>query len=99
MDSSDELKRDAYCGDLSNETEADLLEDVYHYITKKQYREGLTQNQKRIIRKKITIFYVVDGEMMYKKKLIGNNEVCLIGIIIAYAYSCFKYAGAGCKIH
>ena len=89
MDSSDELKRDAYCGDLSNETEADLLEDVYHYITKKQYREGLTQNQKRIIRKKITIFYVVDGEMMYKKKLIGNNEVCLICIIIAFAYSCF----------
>ena len=37
MDSSDELKIDANCGDLSSETEADLLEDVYHYITKKQY--------------------------------------------------------------
>ena len=51
MDFSDKLKRDANCGDLSNEMEADLLEDIYHYITKKRYREGLTQNQKRIVRK------------------------------------------------
>ena len=44
-------------------------------------------------------FYVVDGEMMYKKKLIGKNEVCLIG---SYNYSTCThtlYAGAGCKIH
>ena len=44
-----------------------------------QDREGLTQIQKRIIRKKATNFYVVNGEMMYKKMLIGKNEVCLIG--------------------
>ena len=56
MDSSDELKIDANCGDLSNETQADLLEDVYHYIAKKQYREGLTQSQKMIIRKRQQIF-------------------------------------------
>lgn len=61
--------------DLSNENEADLLEDVYLYLTKKQYREGLAQNQKRIIRKKATNFYVADGEMLYKKKLKGKNEV------------------------
>ena len=56
MDSSDELKRDANCGDLSNETDADLLEDVCHYITKKQYREGLTQNQKGSLEKRQQIF-------------------------------------------
>ena len=62
------------CGDLSNETEADLLEDVYLYLTKRQYREGLTQNQKKIVRKKATNFYVADGEMVYKKKLKAKNE-------------------------
>jgi len=61
MAASDE---DDHCGD---EAETDLLEDVYLYLTKKQYREEMTQNQKRIIRRKATNFRTVDGELMCTK--------------------------------
>jgi len=71
MAASDE---DDHCGD---EAETDLLEDVYLFLTKKQYREGMTQNQKRIIRRGATNFRTVDGKLVCTKKLKGTNEVGL----------------------
>ena len=54
----------------------DLLEDVWLYLREKKYRDGITQNQKRVIRKKALNFYLTDaGEMIYKKKQKGKNEV------------------------
>ena len=38
MASADE--EDNHCGDVTDESETDLLEDVYLYLTKKQYHEG-----------------------------------------------------------
>ena len=55
--------------------EYDLLEEVYIYLTEKKYKEGLTQNQKRVIRKKAANFCIVNGEMIFKKKLRGTKEV------------------------
>ena len=48
------------------------LEDVYQYVTNNKYRYGLTNNQKRVIRKKAKSFHVSDGEMMFKKKKIES---------------------------
>ena len=55
--------------------ECDLLEEVYVYLTEKKYKEGLTQNQKCVIRKKAANFCIVNGEMIFKKKLRGTKEV------------------------
>ena len=69
-------EEDNHCGDVTDESETDLLEDVYLYLTKKQYlHEGITQNQKRVIRRKATNFHTADGEMMFSKKKKGKNEV------------------------
>ena len=73
MASADE--EDNHCGDVTDESETDLLEDVYLYLTKKQYHEGITQNQKRLIRRKATNFHTADGEMMFSKKKKGKNEL------------------------
>ena len=61
--------------DSLSDDDNDLLEDVYHYLTEKQYKDGLNQNQKRVIRKKANNFYIADGEMIFKKKQRGKNEV------------------------
>ncbi|XP_065899898.1 uncharacterized protein [Dysidea avara] len=60
---------------FEDELETDTLEDVYVYVTRKQYREGLTQNQKRIVRRKAANFCVVDGELVFRKKHKGKDEV------------------------
>ncbi|XP_065892445.1 uncharacterized protein [Dysidea avara] len=60
---------------FEDELETDTLEDVYVYMTRKQYREGLTQNQKRIVRRKAANFCVVDGELVFRKKHKGKDEV------------------------
>ena len=62
---------------FEDELETDTLEDVYVYVTRKQYREGLTQNQKRIVRRKAANFCVVDGELVFRKKHKGKDEVWL----------------------
>ena len=61
--------------DSLSDDDNDLLEDVYHYLTEKRYKDGLNQNQKRVIRKKANNFYIADGEMIFKKKQRGKNEV------------------------
>jgi len=40
----------------------DLLEDVhyYNYLTEKRYKDGLNQNQKRVIRKNANNIFIVD---------------------------------------
>ena len=53
-------------------TDYDLLREVYLYVTERKYQEGLTNNQKRVIRKK---YYLDKGEMYFKNKLRGKHEV------------------------
>ena len=50
-----------------HDVEADLLESVYVYLTEGKYQEGVSANQKRIIRKKAANFRIVNGEMIFKK--------------------------------
>ena len=57
------------------EAGADLLESVYIYITEGKYQEGLSANQKRVIRKKAVNFRIVNGEMIFIKKRRGKEEV------------------------
>ena len=51
---------------------ADLLESVYIYITEGKYQEGLSANQKRVIRKKAVNSRIVNGEMIFIKKRRGT---------------------------
>ena len=67
--------------DSLNDDDNDLLEDVYRYLTVQQYKDGLNPNQKRVVRKKANNFYIVDGEMIFKKKQRGNIEVARLSYI------------------
>ena len=44
------------------------LESVYIYITEGKYQEGLSPNQKWVIRKKAVNFRIVNGEMIFIKE-------------------------------
>ena len=58
-----------------HDVEADLLESVYVYLTEGKYQEGISANQKRVIRKKAANFRIVNGEIIFKKKRRGKEEV------------------------
>ena len=58
-----------------NDVEGDLLESVYLYLMEGKYQEGVTANQKRVIRKKAANFRIVNGELIFKKKRRGKEEV------------------------
>ena len=53
------------------EAGADFLESVYIYITEGKYQEGLSANQKKVIRKKAVSFRIVNGETIFIKKRRG----------------------------
>ena len=53
--------------DRSNK-DAQLFDKVYLYITEKWYADEVSENGKRIIRKKASKFTVIDGEMYLTKK-------------------------------
>ena len=57
------------------EIEANLLESVYISLMEGRYQEGMSANQKRIIRKKAANFRIENGEMIFKKKCRGKNKV------------------------
>ena len=44
-----------------------LLEEAFTYRTKGKYPEGVSENRKRVIRKKANEFEVKDGELYYKQ--------------------------------
>jgi len=50
------------------ETEIDLVQQAYVYVTDKTYPEGCSENLKRVIRRKAKKFAVQDGELDYYKK-------------------------------
>ena len=66
---------DASVASEDKSTDYDLLREVYLYPTERKYQEGLTDNQKRVIRKKSKKYYLDKGEMYFKKKLRGKHEV------------------------
>ncbi len=55
-----------------HDVEGDLLESVYVYLMEGKYQEGVSANQKRVIRKKAANFRIINGEMIFKKKCRGN---------------------------
>ena len=57
------------------DVEADLLESVYVHLTEGKYQEGVSANQKRVIQKKAANFRIVNGEMIFKEKCRGKEEV------------------------
>ena len=58
-----------------HDVEGDLLESVYVYLMEGKYQEGVSANQKRVIRKKAANFRIINGEMIFKKKRRGKEEV------------------------
>ena len=68
---------DADQEDMKTELEANLLENVYIYLMEGRYQEGVSANQKRVIRKKAANFRIVNGEMIFKKKCRGKEKVKL----------------------
>ena len=62
---------------IKAEIEANLLESVYIYLMEGRYQEGMSANQKRVIRKKAANFRIVNGEMIFKKKCRGKEKVKL----------------------
>ena len=45
---------------MANDDEEDLLDRVYLYLTEMWYADGISENCKRIIRKKVLKFVIVD---------------------------------------
>ena len=45
------------------------LESVYMYLMEGKYQEGVSANQKRVVRKKAANFRIINGEMIFKKKM------------------------------
>jgi len=65
-----------------DDAEAGLLENVYIYVTERKYKEGVSANQKRVIRKKPVNCRIVNGEMIFKKKHRGKEEVYVLHYIM-----------------
>ena len=53
-----------------------LMEDAILYVQKQRYREGLSKNEKRTIRRKTTRFTLRNGELLYTKK--DNMKVAML---------------------
>ena len=56
--------------------EQQLIEEAFVYHTEKQYPAGVTDNRKRVIRKKAAKFEVQDGVLFYKMKKKDEVGVC-----------------------
>ena len=70
------------------EKEETLLRNAYVYLTEKNYPEGCTGNEKRVIRKKSLKFQVSEnGELFYRHRLVGKVRIVNvhIGLDIAVA--------------
>ena len=69
------------------QTEIDLVQQAYVYVTDKTYPEGCSENLKRVIRRKAKKFAVRDGELYYYKKKgkvsLTCNKYILIFLIFA----------------
>ena len=49
--------------------EDDLVQEVYTYLTEKQYPDGVSEGKRRVIRKKAMKFMIsTNGELLYKHK-------------------------------
>ena len=48
-----------------SDADDDIVEQVYHYLTKSEYPSGVSEHRKRGIRKKAKRFAVKDGELYY----------------------------------
>ena len=56
-----------------NDSEHNLVQKAYIYITEGTYPGGATANEKRVIRKKAKKFAVRNGELVYKKVIRGRK--------------------------
>ena len=60
-----------------NDSEHDLVQKAYIYITEGTYPGGATANEKRVIRKKTKKFAEQSGELVCKKVLRGHEVLQL----------------------
>ena len=61
--------------------EDDLIQEVYTYLTVKRYPDGVSEDRKRVIRKKATKFMISDdGMMLYKHK--KKQKVTCTGVYV-----------------
>ena len=60
-----------------NDSEHDLVQKAYIYITEGTYPGGATANEKRVIRKKAKKFAVRNGELVYKKVICARKVLQL----------------------
>ena len=60
--------------------EETLIKYVYVYLKGKTYPDGLTTNEKRVIRKKALKFEIFDrGELLYRHKRSEKVRICVMG--------------------
>ena len=59
-----------------------LMEDAILYVHKQRYREGLSKNEKRTIRRKATRFTLRNGELLYTKK-----DKMKVDILYSHSYT------------
>ena len=61
--------------------DVDLFEAAVSYLSEREYPEGTTVNQKRVIRKKAAKMMFMDGEVFMKKGEQVSDHLCLYFII------------------
>lgn len=71
--------------------EQQLIEEAFVYHTEKQYPAGVTDNRKRVIRKKAAKFEVQDGVLFYKMKKKDEVGVCDERKMRAHLSQCFEH--------
>ena len=61
--------------------DVDLFEAAVSYLREREYPEGATVNQKRVIRKKAAKMMLMDGEVFMRKGEQVSDHLCLYFII------------------
>ncbi len=62
--------------------EEELIEEVFHYVTTKEYPDNCKEGRKRVIRRKAKQFVVNNGDFMYKHKRKDRVSWCICNAAI-----------------
>ena len=73
----------AHCAQIEDEVDGKpWYYDIWRYIKDQQYSENVSENDKRILRKLSTNFFV-DGEILYKK---GKDQMLRHKMLVMKGY-------------
>ena len=61
--------------------EEELIEEVFHYVTTKEYPDDCKEGRKRVIRRKAKQFVVNNGDFMYKHKRKDRVSWCICNVV------------------